>query len=247
MEENETAARVVRGRNRIRIGGEDSDDVRSHIQRVAIDLFIEEGYDKTSLREIAEKLGVTKAALYYHFPTKDDIVQSLIDDRMAAVERLLQWAAAQPRNEEMRLEFVRRYATLHDLAMHENVIRFFERNQTLIKTLPAGHGMRAQMSRVFEFLVDPDEPLTMQLRRSMAVFSIHACWFLLRDRPGTTAEERREAALEVALDLMRSSEAAPGPAAEERMEAELADLGSRLTDDLIPDLLAEADRPPAAS
>src|SRR5258706_15392987 len=144
MEETEpSTARVVRGRNRIRTGESDAGaDVRAHIQRVAIDLFIEEGYDKTSLREIAEKLGVTKAALYYHFPTKDDIVASLIEQRIAAVEELLRWAAEQPRTEQMRLEFVRRYATLHDLVPHENVIRFFERNQTLINTLPAGQEMR---------------------------------------------------------------------------------------------------------
>ena len=43
----------------------------------ALDLFIEKGYDKTSLREIAEQLGFTKAALYYHFASKDDILMAL--------------------------------------------------------------------------------------------------------------------------------------------------------------------------
>ena len=40
---------------------------------IALDLFIEQGYDKTSLRQIAEQLGHTKAAVYYHFASKDDI------------------------------------------------------------------------------------------------------------------------------------------------------------------------------
>jgi AcrR family transcriptional regulator len=44
---------------------------------VALDLFIEKGYDKTTLREIAEQLGFTKAALYYHFPGKKDILLAL--------------------------------------------------------------------------------------------------------------------------------------------------------------------------
>ena len=116
MEETEpNSARVVRGRNRIRTGESDTGaDVRAHIQRVALDLFIEEGYDKTSLREIAEQLGVTKAALYYHFPTKDDIVASLIEERIAAVDDLLEWAAAQPRDSATRLEFIRRYSGLHN-------------------------------------------------------------------------------------------------------------------------------------
>ena len=52
------------------------------IQDVALELFTEQGYEATSLREIAERLGVTKAALYYHFKTKDDIVTSLVEDRV---------------------------------------------------------------------------------------------------------------------------------------------------------------------
>src|SRR5690348_7125722 len=40
---------------------------RARIQAVAVEMFTEHGYEKTSLREIAEALGVTKAALYYHF------------------------------------------------------------------------------------------------------------------------------------------------------------------------------------
>src|SRR6185369_14993893 len=62
-------------------------DTRSRIQRIALELFIEQGYEQTSLREIAERLGVTKAALYYHFRTKDDIVDSLVQDRIETIER----------------------------------------------------------------------------------------------------------------------------------------------------------------
>jgi AcrR family transcriptional regulator len=50
---------------------------RDRILNVALELFTEKGYDGTSLREIAERLGVTKAALYYHFASKDDILMAL--------------------------------------------------------------------------------------------------------------------------------------------------------------------------
>jgi len=52
-------------------------NTRERILDVALDLFIEQGFDGTSLREIAEQLGVTKAALYYHFTSKDDILMAL--------------------------------------------------------------------------------------------------------------------------------------------------------------------------
>jgi AcrR family transcriptional regulator len=60
-------------------GGPDRDasSTRERILDIALDLFIEQGFDKTSLRQIAEKLGFSKAALYYHFASKDDILMAL--------------------------------------------------------------------------------------------------------------------------------------------------------------------------
>jgi AcrR family transcriptional regulator len=52
-------------------------DTRERILDVALDLFIEQGYDKTSLRQIAGPLGLTQAAIYYHFATKEDILIAL--------------------------------------------------------------------------------------------------------------------------------------------------------------------------
>ena len=50
---------------------------RERILDVALELFNEQGYEQTSLREIAERVGVTKAALYYHFERKEDILLEL--------------------------------------------------------------------------------------------------------------------------------------------------------------------------
>jgi AcrR family transcriptional regulator len=52
-------------------------DTGERILDVALDLFTRQGFDGTSLRQIAEQLGVTKAALYYHFESKDDILMAL--------------------------------------------------------------------------------------------------------------------------------------------------------------------------
>jgi AcrR family transcriptional regulator len=50
---------------------------RERILDIALELFNEKGYENTSLREIAERLGTTKAALYYHFARKQDILLEL--------------------------------------------------------------------------------------------------------------------------------------------------------------------------
>jgi AcrR family transcriptional regulator len=54
-----------------------SSSTRERILDIALELFTEQGYDKTSLRDIAERLGMTKAALYYHFERKEDILLEL--------------------------------------------------------------------------------------------------------------------------------------------------------------------------
>ena len=59
-------------------------DTREEVKAVALDLFSTKGFEQTSLREIAERLGITKAALYYHFASKRDLLSALttplIDD-----------------------------------------------------------------------------------------------------------------------------------------------------------------------
>ena len=73
----------ARARHRVR-GEFPRGDTRERIQAIALELFAEQGYEKTSLREIAERLGVTKAALYYHFKSKEDIVRSFTEELDAA-------------------------------------------------------------------------------------------------------------------------------------------------------------------
>jgi AcrR family transcriptional regulator len=57
--------------------GPPGSSTRERILDIALELFTEQGYDKTSLRDISEQLGTTKAALYYHFERKEDILLEL--------------------------------------------------------------------------------------------------------------------------------------------------------------------------
>jgi len=62
--------------------------MRERIEEVALELFTNKGYGGTSLRHIAEKLGVTKAAVYYHFKTKDEIARVLAHQSLDALEAM---------------------------------------------------------------------------------------------------------------------------------------------------------------
>lgn len=61
---------------------------RERILDVAAQLFTEQGYDGTSLREIADRMGFTKAALYYHFPSKEVILQALLEPFLSIADEM---------------------------------------------------------------------------------------------------------------------------------------------------------------
>jgi len=53
-------------------------DTRQRIQDVARELFVQQGVQRTSLQDIADKLGITKPALYYHFASREELVRSIL-------------------------------------------------------------------------------------------------------------------------------------------------------------------------
>src|ERR1700756_4027990 len=120
MEDREMNGAVPRGRR----GGNPQ-----RIQQVALELFAEQGYEATSLREIAERLSVTKAALYYHFKSKEDIVNSFTEDYFAQLDELIAWGREQPRSAHTAHELLERYIGI--VMEGSEVFRFLHRNQAM--------------------------------------------------------------------------------------------------------------------
>lgn len=180
---------------------ESTGGTRDRIKAVALELFTEQGYEKTSLREIAERLNVTKAALYYHFKSKDDIVASFVEDRLEKMDDLNAWAATQPATLATRRELISRYADTMFGSDQPSVMRFFEQNQTVLKSLASGQQMRGRMMQLANALCRGDDSPAAQLRATLSLFAVHTSWFAIR-APGITGEERRRLALEVADELL---------------------------------------------
>ncbi|MDI5938892.1 MULTISPECIES: TetR/AcrR family transcriptional regulator [Micromonospora] len=179
----------------------ESTGTRERIKAVALELFTEQGYEKTSLREIAERLNVTKAALYYHFKSKDEIVSSFVEERLDRMDALIAWADEQPSTLATRRELIARYADSMFATEQPSVMRFFEQNQTALKSLAAGQQMRDRMFRLADALARGDESPAAQLRAALSLFAVHSSWFAIR-APRVTDEERRKIALDVADELL---------------------------------------------
>ncbi|CAL9275370.1 hypothetical protein SUDANB5_03877 [Streptomyces sp. SudanB5_2050] len=182
-------------------------DTRRRIQDVALALFAEQGYEKTSLREIAERLDVTKAALYYHFKTKEEILVSIFEGLVRPVEELIEWGREQPHTLETKQEIIRRYSEA--LAAAAPLFRFMQENQATVRDLRIGEMFKIRMLGLRDILIDPEADLADQVRCVSALFTLHAGMFVLNDLAGDP-EEKRAAVLEVATDLVTQAHRGAG-------------------------------------
>jgi AcrR family transcriptional regulator len=183
-------------------------DTRARIQAVAVELFTEQGYDKTSLREIAERLDVTKAALYYHFKSKEDIIRSLVDDYFGQVDSLVEWAQQQPRTPARRAEILRRYLDM--VIDSQQVYRMMQQNQAALASLTSGkeHGVmfRKRMNAIVELLAEPGAELSERVRVAVAATGVSIAWILFRDQVDDPCE-LRQAVLDVVFELAGARDA----------------------------------------
>src|SRR5215510_7596236 len=167
-------------------------DTRRRIQSVALELFAEQGYDKTSLREIAERLGVTKAALYYHFKSKEDIVASLVQDYFGKIDALIAWGKTLPRTPQSRAEILSRYFDI--LASGSEVFRMVQHNQASVNSLAHAKNrealFRERLHSMVGVLTGPDEPLRGQLRAAVALASVSFGCMFFAERARSPGELR---------------------------------------------------------
>ncbi|MCC9311368.1 TetR/AcrR family transcriptional regulator [Kitasatospora sp. RB6PN24] len=153
-------------------------DTRARIIAVALEMFSEHGYEKTSLREIADRLGVTKAALYYHFKTKDDIVHGIVETMAVPIDEAIAWGEERAWSPEVRDELVRRFAA--GMVERAPLLRFFHENQPALRESQAGLEFRDRMIRMIRLVHGPGASFEDKLRATMALFSVNSAFFLLK-------------------------------------------------------------------
>ncbi len=63
---------------------------KEEILDVATRLFAERGYDGTSMNDVAERVGMRKASLFYHFATKDALYEAVLDRLITSMQAQLE-------------------------------------------------------------------------------------------------------------------------------------------------------------
>ncbi|GAA5139666.1 TetR/AcrR family transcriptional regulator [Pseudonocardia adelaidensis] len=164
---------------------------RERIQAAALELFAVRGVQQTSLRAIAERLGITKPALYYHFGSRAELLHSLVQPVVDDVEMLL--AEDEARGDGDARALLARY---FDVAvMHRAITTVVFRDPAALAELDLAPRVLAWRRRLTALLAGPDPPLGAQARAMVAIGGMGDCIAMFAHRP---VGELRAAVLDAA-------------------------------------------------
>lgn len=123
-------------------------DTRQRIQDVARELFTSKGVQRTSLQDIANRLGITKPALYYHFSSREELVRSIVTPLIDDGENFVAEQEARPgatprellegyfdyhyRHRADLVLMVAEMTTLADLGLIDRILAWRERLSKLV-------------------------------------------------------------------------------------------------------------------
>jgi AcrR family transcriptional regulator len=151
-----------------------SRDTKAEIHRAAVHLFSTQGYDKTSLREIAEQVGITKASLYYHYSSKQELLRAIVGTFLDDVFAVLRQVDDLPWSPEKEQELLGAYVDV--------IIEHRSTGPTLMRDIAAVlaafgddlDDLIAQARRFQVWLAGPDPTPADRLRAAAAVETVGA-------------------------------------------------------------------------
>jgi AcrR family transcriptional regulator len=176
----------------------DGEDTRARILHVAMELFAEQGFAATSTRELSERLGFTKAALYYHFRTKDDLLVALVEPVLDDLSNLIAGGAGQ-RTPAARRALLAGYINL--VSTHQHLIRVLAQDPATAHSESLKKTAVPRYEQLMQLLAGQDVPDVRTLTRARAALGgIHAA--LLSPQAEPADEVVRSAALDAACGAL---------------------------------------------
>lgn len=87
--------------------GNKGEALRQRIVASADQLFYQQGYENTSFSDIAEDVGISRGNFYYHFKSKDEILNAVIDTRLTDIVQMLdEWSKKYTDPKQRIFEFI---------------------------------------------------------------------------------------------------------------------------------------------
>ena len=140
------------------------------IARLALERFRVGGFVGTSIADLAGLLGVSKAAIYYHYRSKDTLLHHLIDPLLDAIDACIQdqtTPAASARTHRQLLD-----AYLAVLLAHREVVPLVATDVAVLNHPTIGARLRAQNQQLRALLTAPDTSISALLRAEAALGAI---------------------------------------------------------------------------
>ena len=85
---------------------------QTRVIEAALGLFAVHGVSGTSLQMIADAIGVTKAAVYHQYPTKDEIVLAVVEEALTGIQEAVETAEAESSHQRARQVLITRMIEL---------------------------------------------------------------------------------------------------------------------------------------
>ncbi|MEV5833297.1 helix-turn-helix domain-containing protein [Nocardia sp. NPDC052112] len=164
-------------------------DTKQRIQEVARELFAQRGVQRTGLQEIADRLGITKPALYYHFSSREELVRSIVQPIIDEEEAFLADQEALRKVEPRAL--LEGYFDFHYRHRKDMVLMLGE--LTTLADLGLIELVLAWRGRLVRLLYGPDPTLEQATRAVIAFGGIQDCTIQFADTP---EDELRRAAVD---------------------------------------------------
>jgi AcrR family transcriptional regulator len=137
------------------------------ILQAALDLFADRGVSGTSLQMIADAVGVTKAAVYHKFKTKEEIVVAVAEMEMAQLEDALEAVEAQANGAGARKALLTEVVGM--AVERRRWVRALQYDPVMVRLLSEHPPLRELITRLYGILVD--ESNDTEARISAALFS----------------------------------------------------------------------------
>jgi AcrR family transcriptional regulator len=173
-------------------------DTRSRILDAALDVFSEHGFEGSTLQQVADRLGFTKAALYYHFRSKDDILGALVTPAITDLDSMLDRYTGTHDTPARRRQFMADY--LDYLLRHRRLIAYISRDLATLAHPAMTTGSRERRERMEAMLAGDGLDFADQVRVAMAFGGIQAA---IAQNPDADTIQLREALLAAAAPLLR--------------------------------------------
>jgi AcrR family transcriptional regulator len=182
-------------------------DTRARILDVALELFSEHGFEGATLQQIADRLGFTKAALYYHFRSKDDLLQALVAPAMAELDELFDAHEQEPDTPVERRRFLEDY--LDYMLGHRRLIAYMSSDLAILAHPVLSTGNAERRARQERRLAGDGIEFGDQVRVAMAFRGIGGA---IAQYPDADTAELRAALLDAVRALMRAPRRRDPPA-----------------------------------